>query len=216
MHGTLPAGDAVAPAWFPDWSGDVCAIVAGGESVSRDAVDRLKGRCRVLVINNGYQLAPWADALYACDGRWWAKYPDAGQFAGLKITQDSNAAKTHNLHHVELIEENWKESRITAERKGLIARGGHSGFQAVNIAVQFGATRHLWFGFDFRGDHWHGRHEELMNPRPASLVTWAGILDRQSPILAALGVEVVNCSERSLLTAYRKMTVDEALQHFGV
>ncbi len=202
--------------WFPDWSGQVAAVVASGESVSQELVDRLKGRCRVLVVNNNYQLAPWADVLYACDGRWWDRYRDALEFAGLKVTQDANAAKVHKLHRVQLIEEEPEDSRISVETKGIIARGGHGGFQAINLAVQFGASRLLLVGFDLCGDHWHGKHERLSNPRPITLEKWVKTLDRQASVFQELGVEVVNCSDRSALTAYRKMSVEQALQQFGV
>lgn len=208
MHGTI------APAWFPDWRGEVCAIVASGESVSQEIVEQVRGRCRVIVVNNNFQIAPWADVLYACDGTWWQKYPDALQFAGLKVTQDFAAAKHHKLNLVKLLDEKPEQSRISVATKGVLARGGNGGFQAINLAVQFGATKQIWLGFDFCGEHWHGKHEGLLNPRPKTMERWAETLDAQAPILASLGVEVVNCSEISILRGYPKVSVAEALAKF--
>lgn len=208
MHGTI------APGWFLDWRGEVCAIVASGESVSQEIVEQVRGRCRVIVVNNNFQIAPWADVLYACDGKWWSKYPDALRFPGLKVTQDANAAKVHKLNLVRLLDEKPEQSRISVTEKGILARGGNGGFQAINLAVQFGAMKQIWLGVDFCGDHWHGKHEGLSNPREGSLKRWAVTLDAQAPILTSLGVEVVNCSEVSILKNYRKMSVADALDLF--
>lgn len=213
MHGT----SLLRPIWYPDWSADVCAVVASGESVKAIDLRVLKDRCKVLVVNNNYQLAPWADALYAADKGWWEQYRDALRFAGLKITHDSNFAAHHNLHRVELLEEEPSKSVISVDRPGHLARGGHSGFQAINLATQFGSRRQIWIGFDLHGEHWHGKHEgRLRNARPHTLARWAESLDAQAPVLAGLGVEVVNCSAVSVLAAYRKMNLDNALAHFGV
>lgn len=204
------------PAWFPDWSGEVCAIIASGQTVSQCDVDLLRGRCKVIVVNNNYQLAPWADALYAADGKWWNEYPDAVNFAGLKITRDHNICSYYGLHEIELIEEaDASKSIFSVTTKGVLARGGNSGFQAINLAIQFGAKRHIWIGFDFYGEHWHGKHPaKLANPRINTLARWARTLDNQVQVLAELGVSVINCSPNSVLKSYPKMDVASALDSF--
>lgn len=97
----------------------------------------------------------------------------------------------------------------------MIGCGGNSGFQAINLAIQFGAKRLLLVGMDFRVDlgiHWHGRHPQtLNNPRPASVDSWRRALEGQAEAIKAMGVEVVNCSPVSTLTAFPKMTLREAL-----
>lgn len=87
----------------------------------------------------------------------------------------------------------------------------------MNLAVQWGARRILLVGFDMnlkRGAHWHGRHPAgLNNPRQANVDMWRRVLDDQAPILHNLGVEVLNCSMSSDLTAYRKVPFLEAVQY---
>lgn len=196
--------------WFPDWRGEPCAVIASGPSVTIEDVEKLRGQCHVIVVNNGFEIAPWADALYACDRKWWDEYREALSFAGLRITQDGDTAAHHRLHRIYLVEDNPLE--FTIARKGYIAGGQNGGFQAINLAMQFGARPILGLGFDFCGEHWHGKHRgDLRNPREQTLARWASILDKQAATLQRMGVRFINCSDRSILTAYPKMSVDEAL-----
>lgn len=106
--------------------------------------------------------------------------------------------------------------QVQLERPAEIGDGGNSGFQALNLAAQFGARRICLVGYDMRldrGVHWHGRHRRgLNNPTDRNLVRWRRALDGAAPVLAALGIEVVNCSPVSTLTAYPVMSLDEALR----
>lgn len=92
---------------------------------------------------------------------------------------------------------------------------GNSGFHALNLAVQFGARRIVLVGFDMRldhGVHWHGRHPPGMNnPSDGMMAHWRRALDKAPATLARLGVEVVNASGISALTAFRKVPLLEAI-----
>lgn len=98
---------------------------------------------------------------------------------------------------------------------GTIGRGGNSGFQALNLALQFGARRIVMVGFDMsarHGVHWHGAHGKgLVNPAAANLARWRRVLDAQAPALAALGVRVIVAGQESALTAYPKMDLMQAI-----
>ncbi|WP_090229681.1 hypothetical protein [Filomicrobium insigne] len=92
--------------------------------------------------------------------------------------------------------------------------GGNSGFHALNLAVQFGAKRVVLVGYDMRidrGVHWHGRHIRMGNPTESAIRRWRQCLDAVAPRLASLGVDVLNASPISALTAYRKCSLEEAL-----
>lgn len=200
--------------WVPDWSGETVAIIASGESASAVDIGQLKGRCRVIVVNNGFMLAPWADMLYAADDKWWREYREAALFAGIKVAPAGDAAKELGLRTVEFVDVGGDEEKsvLSLRSKGRIARGGNSAFQAVNIAAQTGAKRQVWIGFDFYGPHWHGDHRgTLKNPRAYALDRWARTLDAQAGILAAAGIEVVNCSPITKLQAYRKASFECAM-----
>ena len=213
MHGTLSK-----PEWFPDWPGEVCALIGSGPSANAAMVEHLKDRCRVLVINTSFRLAPWADALYACDALWWQWYPEARDFAGLKITQDAKAAKAHGLKHVKLVEENAPDAnRLILNRPGIIGRGENGGFQGLNLLLQFGVKTILMLGIDCRGARWHGAHlgRSMPQQRPQTLAGWASIFDAQAPQLKAWGVEVINLSPVGALKAYSKLTIDLVLERLA-
>jgi hypothetical protein len=102
------------------------------------------------------------------------------------------------------------------EPLGYVGAGGNSGFQCLNLAAQFGAKRILLVGYDMRvdlGEHWHPRHyPPLSNPHPNdNLPRWRAAIDGAAEFFAQAGIEIVNCSPVSLLKAYPKMTIGEAL-----
>lgn len=201
------------PVWFPDWSGQVCAIVAGGSSVRADDVSALRDRVRLLVINNSFTLAPWADVLYAADRRWWDVVGCGADFPGLRVTPDRDVAKHLGINLVGLVDNSSNAVDGLSDAAGTLARGGHSGHQAINLALQFGATRIALLGYDFEGEHWHGRHESpLRNPKPDTMQKWAARIDALAPSLVERGVQVVNCSPAGRLKAYPRMTVADMLE----
>lgn len=200
------------PDWFPDWRGEICVIVGGGPSAKGVDLELARGKAKLLAINNSWELAPWADALYACDERWWRANARAVSFPGLKITQASECPEV--VHRVLLV----SGATIITE-PGKIGSGQNSGFQASNLAVQFGATTLIWVGLDMRIDqglHWHGPHQSgLSNPRLERVKRWREYLDGAAGQFARLGVKVINASEVSALRNYPKMSLAEALQTAG-
>ena len=191
-----------------DWAGATAVVVASGASAKDAWIEAAKGKARVLVINDSWRLAPWADALYACDLRWWRKESGAAEFNGERITQDARAAADYGLRKVTL----ERRDEILTETPGVLGWGGNGGFHALNLAVQAGAKRIVLMGYDLVGEHWHGRHPAgLNNPTPSLLAKWAKVLDAQAPRLAALGVEVLNASPRSALTAYPRVPLEAAI-----
>lgn len=200
------------PSWFPDWSGEQVVIIGSGPSAQEQPIHLIKGRARVIAINNSWRLAPWADALYACDQAWWQT--GAGdEFDGLKISRSEHPG----VQKVELARDDsgaWLNEMVF-HRPGIIGAGAGSGFQALNLAVQFGARRIALVGLDCRVDqglHWHGAHGgQLSNPTCVTAALWTKYLDDAAPALEARGVEVVNCSPVSALTAYRHAELADVL-----
>lgn len=112
-----------------------------------------------------------------------------------------------------------KVDQLLTDTPGVVGWGSNGGFQAINLALQFGAARILLCGFDCsleKGVHFHGSHPSpLNNPRQASVDRWRAILDAQAPFLAQAGVSVINCAPHSRLTAYPRQPLLEALAHVG-
>jgi len=202
------------PDWWPNWHGEAVALIASGPSARKSNIAVLKDRAKVIAINESYQLCPWADALYACDGEWWKLKNGVPEFHGIKISQDPVACKLYP--DVKKVEVDKYSNEIKLHEYGYLGAGGNGGFQALNLAVQFGCTKIMLVGYDMRvdlGEHWHKRHQmPLSNPHPNdNLPRWRAAIDGAAKVMRALGIEVINCSAVSLLKQYEKMTLEEAL-----
>jgi hypothetical protein len=208
------------PAWWPDWSDRPCILVASGPGAAacdlaglRERVDA--GKLAILAVNDSWRLCPFASALYAADGAWWDaghERLEPGGFAGLKLTQDAPTAVKYadvhlmNLKHVD---------RLLLETPGEIGSAGNSGFQAINVALQFGARRLGLVGYDLcleGGIHWHGPHQgRLNNPSAALLAHWRQRLDSQATLIEAIGASLVTLTP-SALQRYRRATLPAFLR----
>jgi hypothetical protein len=166
----------------------------------------LRGRAKFIAINESWRLCPWANVLYACDGAWWRKHGGVPEFKGLKITQEAAAARQFSLMWVEV----ERGSNVLLTNGETLGDGGNGGFQALNLAVNWGAKRILLVGYDMtlaRGEHWHGRHPAgLNNPREHTVRRWLS-----ARWAAPAGVEVVNCYPGSALAAFPRMEFEQAI-----
>lgn len=135
------------------------------------------------------------------------------EFSGLKISQDAKIER--RKWGVQRVRVRRNRDQILTDHPGEIGWSGNSGFHAVNLAVQFGAEKIILVGYDMtldHGVHWHGPHRGgLNNPRRGSVERWRRVLDEASIKLMSLGVQVINASPISALTAYPKMSLSEAL-----
>lgn len=167
------------------------------------------------MINETWQLAPWADCLYACDARWWqTRGPIPELFGGIRVQGFVDHGKAAMPGLVPgRVDRNSPKMKFSGEGLG---NGGNSGFQAINLAVRCGVTRIVLLGFDMGnegGSHWHGDHAGgLFNPDARFLKSCQMALDSQAPALRALGIEVLNASRRSTLGAYPRVSLDEIFE----
>jgi hypothetical protein len=202
-------------AWPPVpriWPGATCVIAGSGPSLTDEDIEyvrqaRERSAVKLIVINTTYRLAPWADMLYACDGRWWDQYkPD---FHGLKVSPDARAVE-------------YGAVRVPGEDlDGLsfdplrIHFGANSAYQALNVAVLMGVKRVLFLGLDMTnsgGSHWHGDHPNgLNNPSDHMTETWRRKFATTPPDLAKAGVEVINCSRHTALECFPRRPLENVL-----
>jgi hypothetical protein len=202
--------------WWQDWRGQTAVVVASGPSAGAACVELAEGRAKVIAVNSSWRLCRWADILLATDAAFWEVYKGVPEFAGLKLTGDDEAIKKFGKQYrIDLLKiDRSAVDQLVLDQPGVVA-SGNSGFTAVNLAAQFGASRILLVGFDCRIDqglHWHGKHDDrLNNPDLGRVTRWAALMDRAAEPLAAAGIEVVNCSDASAITAFPKMTLQRAL-----
>lgn len=204
--------------WWPDWRGQACAIIASGPSTKAANVAQLHGRLKVLAIKQNVDLCPLADVVYGCDRPWWDHRRGLPDFKGLKIAFDPGV-NYPGVHKIRIRDK--KLDDIIVDEPGVVGAGGNSGFQALNLAVQFGASRILLVGFDMTdrsGPHWYGRNNwpKSNNPSESNFRRWRGAFAKASITLATMGIEVVNASPISEIKTFKQMTVEQALAAWGL
>lgn len=195
------------------------AIVASGPSAKTAGVGRLKGVLPVLAIKNNVELAPFAEAVYGCDFPWWEQVAGLPNFPGLKLAYDKRACDQFGCQRVQIPEP--KGNRLLFGEIGVVGAGGNSGFQALNLAVQWGATKVLLVGFDMHarsGVHWYGRNTAFRasNPDEDNFRRWRAAFDAAASDLQARGVEAINASPISDLKAFRRLNLEDALDVWGL
>jgi hypothetical protein len=106
------------------WPGETAALLATGPSLNQADCDYLRGRVKVIAINDAHRLAPWADVLYSSDRRWWSHYKGVPEFAGLKYGIGSSVGKSNPF---------TKIPGITVLRNG-----GHEGLDPLPTSLRNG------------------------------------------------------------------------------
>lgn len=200
------------------WPGGTVACVASGPSLTPADVEYVRGKVdAVIAVNNAIDLAPWADILYACDGKWWhwrlsPKSPltpeqrsVVANYQGIKYAMKDDARRWI-AHGVQMLRKGPKHG--LDPRPDTLAHGFNSGYQAIGAAVHLGARRVVLLGYDMQGGHFFGKHPDNTRP-PFSLCIPA--FESLAKPLSTLGVEVINCTRKTALKCFPQMPLDVAL-----
>lgn len=182
--------------------------------MTAEDVDYCRGKGIVYVVNDGYRLAPWADVLYAADGPtssgdWWGHHIKEinNDFSGEKWTVDFQAALRYGLNHVGISNEDW------SDQYGIVARGGNSGFQALNLSILKEAPeRVILLGYDMKAApcgkrHWFGDHPGALN-RDSNYKKWVGSFNNAAPLI---NVPVINCTIETALECFPRKSLRDVL-----
>jgi hypothetical protein len=199
------------------WPGEECFILGGGPSLTQADADKLNGR-RVVVVNQSYRLAMWADVLFYGDCRWINPNREALlTFGGLKVTTCRRHTQEPGVHVI-----TRKDTGGLSLDPGSIVWNLSSGACAINLAFHFGVKRIVLLGFDMQkvplaeGEtgrtpyNFHADYQvqgEKHNPYPRFLRTFPAL----ARDLAAQNVEVVNATPESALTIWPARSLDEVL-----
>jgi hypothetical protein len=204
-----------------------------GPSLTQQQCDAVRGRCDgVVVVNDAYRLAIWADCLVAADLAWWCERNWVPEFGG----ETYNGARYWPVFRDESETEIffWKgwshmrEPQIAPagctvvgcnpeytrrfERIGLLWFG-NSGIQALRVAASKGADRILLVGYDCHGTHFFGAHKHpLKQASPEQVESWVERHREIAPTFQAAGIEVINCTEGSAITCYPRGHIEDYLK----
>lgn len=191
------------------WPASTVVVLASGPSLTREDVESCRGRARLIAVKDAIRLAPFADCLYGYDAKFWRWHDGFPAFTGLKYSMDPDAAR----HGVQLLRNTGTEG-LELDPCGL-RTGMNSTYQAVNLAVHLGARRIVLLGADM-GHSPHGSKyffgnrdwpQQVQSPFGGFIATFLTIVDP----LRAIGVEVLNASRSTTLTAFPRVSLEEAL-----
>lgn len=238
----LLQGGAVTPAW----SGKVAVCIATGPSLCAAQLElvraaRAADAVRVVVVNDAYLVAPWADVLYYADTKWrgwqeagverrwpWQHF-SADQvreaFAAFRGQKCSVRRRRLVKGKPELVEDRGGtqyldillSDGLSLDPRG-IATGGNSGHMALNIAALSGAKLVLLLGYDARPagqaprDVPHAFGEHPDKSRPPYVLMRKNMKSAQAA-LRQLGVRVINCTPGSAIECFERGTLEGFLSH---
>lgn len=183
-----------------------------GPSLTAADVESCRGKARVIAINDAHRLSQWADVLFACDDKWWTAHQGVPSFTGLKFTLDKKAERWPGVQALRRA----GPSGLELDPAEGIRTGGNSGYQAINLAVQLGASRVILLGYDMQRDkkgrsHWFGKHPGALEQHSPFSAFRAAFSTMVQPLKKA-GVEVINCSRESALDAFPRRPLADVLR----
>lgn len=176
-------------------------VIATGGSITPALVKYIKHSITdVMVINESFLLAPWADYIVASDWEWWEHYGEmVVERSMAKCFSVVQKAKQFRPYP-DILEGITKPdgSGGLCKEKGKVFTGGSSGHAALNMCYHFGYDKIILVGFDLQGDHWFKesfRPPQMRKDNPYD--HFKNCLDAIISDLQDEGIEVVNCTENS-------------------
>lgn len=196
------------------WAGR-CIVAGSGPSLTPEVAEACRGE-RVIAINDAYRLMPWADVLYSCDASWWTAHNGCPDFQGEKWTSHSvspanDKTKFADKYRLRVVKGVLKPG-FSADPE-FIHYGRNSGFQAVNLALLWGADPVILVGFDMRlvseREHFFGNHQAPLRPSgPFSL--FIGAFEKAAKE-TPMGERILNATPGSGLTCFPMVDLADAL-----
>ena len=183
------------------FEGQTVICIGGGPSLTKADARYAVNKCPIIAINDAFRLVPECDALYVCDLKWWDWYYEETEFLKCpRITTCVKAKEKYPLLH--LLDGKHEPGLSTVP--DTLHYGANGGYQAINLAVLYGAKKIVLLGYDMRTikglSHWFGNHPDRA---VSHYKRWIPGFKTMLPQLQSMGVEIVNCSPGSALDAFR-------------
>jgi hypothetical protein len=194
-----------------EWPGETAFLLGGGPSLRGFDAEVLRGRGRVIAINNSFLLAPWADVLYYADRSWWRAHRAAvlaSWTGGRRVSIGTSEDGTQRLRCAGVAG--------LSDDPSAVKHGSNGGYQAINLAYLLGAVRIVLLGYDMHVDgertHWHEGHaRQGASGQAKALAMFAGRFPALVEPLRAAGVEVINATPGSALQCWPYSPLEEIL-----
>lgn len=215
QNGPRPIGEQ-SPPYRNRWSGCAAVCIASGPSLTRSDCALIAAwkaaspeTRKVIAVNNSHELAPWADVVFAFDRKWWLVYGECIKEGPELWTSNREVAKVLGLHHVR-----GEMGGGMPYGKDSIKLGRNSGFQAVQLALFFGAARVVLTGYDMQRthglSHWHGDHKSALlgNPVASKFRYWHADFAAMPDDVRA---RVTNATRQTALTCFTRADLHDCL-----
>ncbi len=137
---------------------------------------------------------------------WWDWHEGVPSFKARKITQDKAASDKYGIEYIESV-----NNPMLSTDPDVIHQGSNSGYQAINLAYNHGATRIILLGYDMmlgNKAHWFGDHpNKVRSSYPAFIRFYSDM----APQAKQLGLEIINCTRKTALHCFERKSLDSAL-----
>ena len=213
-----------------DWRGETAFVLGGGASLAGFDAACLRGRGRVVAINDaGLVMAPWADVLFWADPRWlgWNHADLARHTGAVKACRHHRDARPPKCppevgRRIGRLLAELGVKHLAHDRTGALSRdpgrvaGLCAGSGGINICSLRCAARIVLLGFDIAPGHWHDRHKTPS--RVERYPQFAAALARMAKSLTAARIEVLNArpssapaGTESALDCFPKVRLEDVL-----
>jgi hypothetical protein len=165
----------------------------------------------ILAVKDTYKLVPTADVIYGCDEHWWPYH----------IEQIRKTTRAELWTQCAVAQKRFALNRMAGESLPGLGRkmlhfGGNSGYQAINLAFLFGATRIILSGFDMKKEgaqvHFFGSHpyhKKNQGPNENLMARWINNFWGLAEDLNQEGVEVLNATRSTALQCFSKVNLED-------
>lgn len=181
-------------------------VLASGPSLQSEEIERVRleresERCKVIVTNSTIFKAPFADACYAWDLKWWQEYHHRVP-GGCKRLSARPALSQYGVEWVRWID----------PISDLCMSGHSGGHHAIGYAYLQGATEIVSIGFDCRHHEGKAHHHED-HPEPMSNAKYPhNWLPTAKALVKKLkSVRMVNCGRYAKEMGMERMSLDMLL-----
>ena len=183
-------------------------LIGGGPSLRGFNFECLRGRVLVAV-NDAAVHVPFASALFSMDAGWIHNRREmVDRFAGEKYLAVASDFHFPSGPVACYLKRDRQGIGLSIDPGVVYMGGGNSGYGALNLAVLNGATRIVLLGYDLNGpnQHWHPGYEWADALSSNALYRrWAEQFDLAAVELRRRGIQVINASPYSRITAFRKV-----------
>lgn len=198
-----------------EWLGEKTFIIGGGPSVNECDISLLQGKGRVIVTNNAYKIAPWADWLVFSDCIWYEWHKDALRSVKMPIITGGYFTNPYDVAPEIL---HWKTKNysgtIKSENGGSLS-GKNAGHMALSLADFLGSSKIILIGFDMNtskdgSTQWHNEHK-----RPTNTSMYDKEFIPEFNVIAGelkdKGVSVFNINKNSALKCFDYISYKDSL-----